>query len=123
MLLSNQSMERMVADTIAVVKHVYPRVPPLLLIGHSLGAALAVHLTSSGQLPVCGLVMVDLVEGSAVDSLQHMRTIVQSRPSSFQSPAAAVAWSLRVGAMRNPLSARFSVPDQLEEGVTTAGEE
>jgi len=58
-----------------------------------------------------------------VDSLQHMRGIVQSRPSSFQSPAAAVGWALRVGAMRNALSARFSLPDQLSQSRTTAEED
>lgn len=42
-------MERFTADTIAVVKQLYARVPPLLLIGHSLGAALAVHVANSKQ--------------------------------------------------------------------------
>jgi len=105
------------------MRAVYPeRIPPLLLIGHSLGAALAVHLTASKQLPVCGLVMVDLVEGTAVDSLFHMRGIVESRPTLFRSPEAAVAWSLRAGAVRNVTSARFSMPDQLVKGTLTEEE-
>lgn len=113
----------MVSDVIGVVRELYPaRIPPLLLIGHSLGAALAVHLATSRQLPVCGLVMVDLVEGTAVESLVHMRAVVESRPVAFQSPAAAVQWALRCGALRNQTSARFSMPDQLVESVTSAAE-
>ena len=113
----------MVSDVIGVVRQMYPaRIPPLLLIGHSLGAALAVHLANSKQLPVCGLVMVDLVEGTAVESLVHMRAVVESRPVAFQSPAAAVQWALRCGALRNQTSARFSMPDQLVQSMTSAAE-
>ena len=66
--------------------------------------------------------MVDLVEGSAVASLGHMRGVVESRPTAFRSPGAAVHWALRCGAMRNPLSARFSLPDQLVLSVLTEEE-
>jgi protein phosphatase methylesterase 1 len=112
------SMQRMVDDVIAVMRAMYAqRMPPLLLVGHSLGGALAVHLAASKQLPVCGLVMVDLVEGSAVDSLTHMRAVVESRPTHFRSPEAAVAWALRAGALRNATSARFSMPDQLVQST------
>jgi protein phosphatase methylesterase 1 len=112
------SMQRMVDDVIAVMRAMYTqRMPPLLLVGHSLGGALAVHLAASKQLPVCGLVMVDLVEGSAVDSLTHMRAVVESRPTHFRSPEAAVAWALRAGALRNATSARFSMPDQLVQST------
>lgn len=74
------------------------------------------------QLPVCGLCMVDLVEGTAVDSLSHMSAIVSSRPSAFLDHASAVNWALRSGALRNVQSARYSMPDQLVESVLTHAE-
>ena len=117
-----QSMSRLVSDVVGVVRAVYPRPPPLLVVGHSLGAALGVHVCASKLLPVCGLCMVDLVEGTAVDSLQHMAAIVASRPSAFSDHAAAVQWALRSGALRNAGSARFSMPDQLVESVLTLEE-
>jgi hypothetical protein len=65
------------------------------------------------QLPVAALVVVDLVEGSAVSSLEHMSSVLESRPPFFRNVEDAVHWSLMTGAMRNPQSARVSVPDQL----------
>jgi protein phosphatase methylesterase 1 len=108
------SLERLVDDTVHVVHAIYgAKPPPLLVIGHSLGAAIGVHVAASKRLPVAALVVVDLVEGSAVSSMSHMTTVIASRPVSFESREDAVRWSLMVGAMRNAESARCSVPDQL----------
>lgn len=48
-----------------------------------------------------------------MSSLDHMTSVVASRPSHFPRREDAVQWSLVSGAMRNPESARVSVPDQL----------
>ena len=45
-----------------------------------------------------GLVVVDIVEGSALASLGHMAGVLARRPISFPSPMAAVNWALRSGA-------------------------
>lgn len=42
-----------------------------------------------------------------------MVDVVKSRPTEFSCPEEAVAWSLRSGAMRNPESARVSIPSQI----------
>jgi len=107
------SMGRLVRDVINVVRAVYPSPPPLLLAGHSLGGTLAIHVAATNELPIASLAVVDVVEGTALSSLCHMRGIVSSRPSSFPSPEAAVRWSLKCGAMRNVESARASLPDQI----------
>ena len=110
----NLSLQRLVDDTVNVTHAVFgAKPPPLLVIGHSLGAAIGVHVAASKRLPVAALVVVDLVEGSAVSSMSHMTTVISSRPPSFESLEDAVKWSLMVGAMRNAESARCSVPDQL----------
>lgn len=119
------SLARLVDDTVAVVHaRLGLKPPPLLVIGHSLGAAIGVHVTASKRLPVAALVVVDLVEGTAVDSLDHMTAVIQSRPTHFARREDAVQWSLMAGAMRNAESARCSVPDQLvqmEEGEAAGG--
>ena len=45
-----------------------------------------------------GLIVVDVVEGTALASLPHMQTILASRPRSFPSPDAAINWALHSGA-------------------------
>jgi protein phosphatase methylesterase 1 len=77
------------------------------------GGALSIRLAASGLLPVIGCLCVDLVEGSAVASLEHMRAAVAARPPAFPSLAAAIEWAVRAAVVLNPESARVSIPPQL----------
>ena len=94
------------------------KVPPTLVAGHSLGGALGIRLTASGLLPVIGCLCLDLVEGSAIASMEHIRAAVATRPSSFPSIPAAIEWALRSSLVLNAESARVSVPDQLVRAPT-----
>ena len=47
-----------------------------------------------------GLVVVDVVEGTALASLPHMATVLQQRPSEFVSCAAAIHWAKKSGESR-----------------------
>eukprot|EP01062_Namystynia_karyoxenos_P050843 TRINITY_DN3969_c0_g6_i1.p1 TRINITY_DN3969_c0_g6~~TRINITY_DN3969_c0_g6_i1.p1 ORF type:complete len:427 (+),score=139.11 TRINITY_DN3969_c0_g6_i1:92-1282(+) len=91
----------------------------VVFVGHSLGGALAVRLCSSQEqrrrlgVDVIGCVVVDVVEGTALENLRHMRSVLEKRPQSFGTLAEAVDWSCAVGGMRNADSARVSVPGQL----------
>ncbi|OJD29269.1 protein phosphatase methylesterase 1, partial [Diplodia corticola] len=94
------------------------RMPQLLLVGHSLGGAVVVEAAKSGVLPggpagVMGYAVLDVVEGSAMDALKHMHTYLSTRPSIFPSPDAAIDWHIRSRTLRNPDSARASVPSLL----------
>lgn len=44
-----------------------------------------------------GLVVIDVVEGTALSSLPHMATVLRQRPASFDSKEAAVHWARRSG--------------------------
>lgn len=44
-----------------------------------------------------GLVVIDVVEGTAMASLPHMATVLKQRPSSFPSLEAAVRWARKSG--------------------------
>lgn len=112
-------MPRLVDDAVNIIKTMFPQPPPLLIIGHSLGGAIAVHLTASQRLPVAALIVVDLVEGTALASLDHMVDVVNRRPAGFQQLEDAVHWALLAGAVRNIESARASMPDQLTKNETT----
>ena len=52
----------------------------------SMGGALAVHVVASNRLKkTAALCVVDVVEGTAMESLSKMRPFLESRPESFRS--------------------------------------
>ena len=88
--------------------------PPTLVIGHSMGGALAVRLCNSGLLRcVSGVGVVDVVEGSAMEALAGMSAFLRTRPSRFVSETEAIGWCVKSGTVRNVRSARVSMPSQL----------
>eukprot|EP00793_Prasinoderma_coloniale_P003619 PRCOL_00002994-RA len=106
----------------------------LVLVGHSMGGAAAVRAAPAfdgdGSGPssssLAGLVVIDVVEGTAMASLRHMRAVLDSVPSAFASEEDAVRWALASKACRSVEAARVSVPARLRpegeacEGATPA---
>uniref|UniRef100_A0A667YTP4 Protein phosphatase methylesterase 1 n=1 Tax=Myripristis murdjan TaxID=586833 RepID=A0A667YTP4_9TELE len=89
--------------------------PPIVLIGHGVGGAIAVHTASNTLLPsTVGLVAIDVVEGSAIDVLHSMQNFLKGRPKSFKSMDHAIEWSVKSGQIRNLESARVSVVGQIK---------
>ncbi|KAI0484902.1 protein phosphatase methylesterase 1 [Xylariaceae sp. FL0804] len=104
----------------------WPRLPPLVLVGHSMGGAVVVEVARSAAALLApaaaphsaadlllGYAVLDVVEGSAVEALQHMHTYLSTRPHGFASVEAAVDWHVRSRTVRNAASARVSVPSLL----------
>ncbi|XP_075544254.1 protein phosphatase methylesterase 1 isoform X2 [Dermacentor variabilis] len=115
------------ADTLSndvgnVYNAMYPdesRQPPVVLIGHSMGGAVAVHAAYKGVIPnLIGLIVIDVVEGTALEALQNMQSFLRGRPSSFKSLEYAIEWCVRSGQVRNLESARVSMPSQLKNART-----
>ena len=84
------SLETLSADLISVidqtkVKMGWKELPPLVLIGHSLGGAVVTDVAKGGKLgnAVLGYAVLDVVEGSAIDALQSMQTYLSTRPVGF----------------------------------------
>uniref|UniRef100_A0A0D6R5T4 Protein phosphatase methylesterase 1 n=1 Tax=Araucaria cunninghamii TaxID=56994 RepID=A0A0D6R5T4_ARACU len=110
------STETLCQDILAVIRMMFGDDPPaIVLVGHSMGGAIAVHLAAKRVLSsLAGLVVVDVVEGTAMASLVHMQKILSNRPCHFPSVEKAIEWSIKNGHLRNPQSARISVPSTVK---------
>ncbi|ESQ38561.1 hypothetical protein EUTSA_v10028776mg [Eutrema salsugineum] len=110
------SLETMSNDVLAVIKELYGDSPPaIVLVGHSMGGSVAVQVAASKALPsLAGLVVVDVVEGTAIASLMHMQKILSNRMQHFPSIQKAIEYSVRGGSLRNIDSARVSIPTTLK---------
>jgi protein phosphatase methylesterase 1 len=90
----------------------WPTLPPIILLGHSLGGAVVTEVAHTSLLgsSLLGYGVLDVVEGSAMDALQSMESYLSTRPRSFPSINSAIEWHTRSRTIRNTTSARVSVP-------------
>lgn len=107
------SISTLCSDVAEVVSSVVDAGTAVCLVGHSMGGAIAVHTVSKQLIHgLAGLIVVDVVEGSALEACAMMSDFIQSRPTSFQSLSDAIEWNLENGQLKNVESARVSVPPQ-----------
>lgn len=102
----------------------WSELPPIILVGHSLGGAVVTELAKSAQLgnALLGYAVLDVVEGSAMDALQSMQTYLSTRPTGFATVEAGIEWHVRSRTLRNSTAARTSVPSLLSNEPTAAGD-
>lgn len=113
--------ETLVDDVIQVVEAAhrlcgFPEVPRTVLIGHSMGGALAIRCASRASeslASLVGFVIIDVVEGTAKDALPVMMNVIKTRPLKFPSLTNAIEWSVRSGMAKNLNAARVSMPGNL----------
>ncbi|OTF80634.1 hypothetical protein BLA29_004785, partial [Euroglyphus maynei] len=80
------SIVTMVNDITQVLMKMFDQsMPELILMGHSMGGALAAHFVdkcceSSINSRILGLIVIDVVEGTAKQALSQMQQVLQSRP-------------------------------------------
>eukprot|EP00918_Siedleckia_nematoides_P003981 GHVU01008988.1.p1 GENE.GHVU01008988.1~~GHVU01008988.1.p1 ORF type:complete len:208 (+),score=23.01 GHVU01008988.1:3731-4354(+) len=79
--------------------------------GAAIATRVAGHPSIGPELQV--LVVLDVVEGTAMAALPQMRNFISRYPSTFKSPHAAVKWALQAGVLNNRGSAEMSIPSQL----------
>ncbi|XP_050545243.1 protein phosphatase methylesterase 1 isoform X2 [Daktulosphaira vitifoliae] len=118
---SDLSMTSFTNDVINILSQLYQdQMPSIVLMGHSLGGAIAVNVASMSEskLPIIGLVVIDVVEGSAMESLASMQSFLRSRPKSFKSIKDAISWGMGNGHIKNEESARVSIPGQIKNVIT-----
>ncbi|KAK7462477.1 Protein phosphatase methylesterase 1, variant 2 [Stygiomarasmius scandens] len=120
------SIDVLVADFVEVVSSVFTDVtstPTLLLIGHSMGGSIitrACPILMERKYKLAGVAVLDVVEGSALDALPHMHSLLNARPDGFDSVEEAVEWHVTTKAIRNPTSARVSVPAIVQPSESTS---
>mmetsp|Transcript_35023 Transcript_35023/g.99272 ORF Transcript_35023/g.99272 Transcript_35023/m.99272 type:complete len:381 (-) Transcript_35023:206-1348(-) len=109
------SAETLAADANALWQQLYgEESPSTVLVGHSMGGAIAVHTASIGCIPKLeGVVVIDVVEGTALAALPAMMGILERRPKEFTTLDVAFEWALSSGTTRNPEAASVSLPSQL----------
>ncbi|KAL1906345.1 Protein phosphatase methylesterase 1 [Sporothrix stenoceras] len=129
------SLATLSSDLLAVIRLAqtqmhWPELPPLILVGHSLGGAVVTDLAFSGRLnttptssSLLGFAVLDVVEGSAMDALQSMQTYLGTRPPGFPTLENGIEWHIRSRTIRNATSARTSVPALLVDSNAEGGKE
>lgn len=114
-------IEILVSDVIRVIDAAhricgFPETPKVVLIGHSMGGAIAIKCASKcvESLPsLIGFVILDVVEGTAKDALPMMMSVIKTRPTWFPTLSNAIEWSVRSGMTHESTSARVSMPGSL----------
>eukprot|EP01114_Cavostelium_apophysatum_P015035 TRINITY_DN4019_c0_g1_i1.p1 TRINITY_DN4019_c0_g1~~TRINITY_DN4019_c0_g1_i1.p1 ORF type:complete len:333 (-),score=58.35 TRINITY_DN4019_c0_g1_i1:105-1082(-) len=111
------SAETLTNDCIALVNELFKdSSSKVVLVGHSMGGAIAARAAASSQIKnLAGVGVVDVVEGSALAALPSMHSILERRPKSFPSLSKAIEWSISSEMLKNLESAKVSVPPQLVE--------
>ncbi|KAN0129273.1 protein phosphatase [Lactarius tabidus] len=110
------SLDILVQDLYNLLCVVFPdasAAPSLLLVGHSMGGAVVVNAVPrllEAKYRVSGVTVLDVVEGTAIDALPHMPSILNSRPEGFDNVSDAIEWHITAHQIRNITSARVSVP-------------
>ena len=72
------SMERLTDDVVEIFDQLCIQ-KPTLLIGHSMGGALAVNV--SHRTPAIAVIVIDVVEGTAIEALPAMEALLRGRPT------------------------------------------
>uniref|UniRef100_A0A1L8DN22 Protein phosphatase methylesterase 1 n=1 Tax=Nyssomyia neivai TaxID=330878 RepID=A0A1L8DN22_9DIPT len=114
------SATTLATDVAKVIGTLYPDGnPQIILVGHSMGGAIAAHLVHLNLVTnLIGLTVIDVVEGTAMDALASMQSFLRSRPTFFKSIPHAIEWCVRSGQIRNLDSAKVSMPGQIMDAET-----
>uniref|UniRef100_A0A8D9ADH5 protein phosphatase methylesterase-1 n=1 Tax=Cacopsylla melanoneura TaxID=428564 RepID=A0A8D9ADH5_9HEMI len=113
------SMDTLVKDICQCVENLFkndPVIPNIILMGHSLGGAVATCVASNPRIGglIQALIVLDVVEGSALESLSHMTNVLQTRPKGFETIKDAIFWSCSKSQTDDFTAIRVSVPGQLK---------
>ena len=123
------SEENLIKDTISVLNYINEKYPldNIIVIGHSMGGSVATKTCEEifknqdkyKDLydKIQGLMVIDVVEGTAMEALPFMENIVNNRPETFPSIEKGIEYMFRSGTIKNLQSAKISVPPLLEEIV------
>lgn len=118
---TNLSQELLINDALKVCEFVRSRHADksINIIGHSMGGSIATKMvrrleTDLKDTPLgkalTGLIVIDVVEGTAMEALPFMEQIVSNRPKMFKDLPSVVKYGYSTGQVRDKRSARVSMP-------------
>ncbi|KAJ2138423.1 Protein phosphatase methylesterase 1 [Coemansia sp. RSA 788] len=110
----------MVDDLVGLFDALFPNNRrEVVVVGHSMGGAIAAHAVSSKRIQnVRGLVLIDIVEGSAMDSLPSIPMFINARPQTLESVESAIRWHIESNSIQNHESARLSYWKEWYSGLS-----
>lgn len=113
-LSGDYSLTTLVSDFLKIITFVKANAEnSIYLVGHLLGGAVAAQYGASiNDLQLKGLILLDIVEETAIKSLISMPKFVHNRPKRFSSLSQAIHWHME-NLLHNVELARLSVPDLL----------
>jgi protein phosphatase methylesterase 1 len=100
------SIDSLTADVAGFCEAIRPDGARLVLVGHSLGGSIAAHVAL--QIRVSGVVVIDTIECTSIESLPQMKELIATRPSAFPSVDDAIDYVAMCGEMQNRESALVS---------------
>jgi len=121
------SQETLIQDTIEVMNFINEKFPgeTTIVVGHSMGGSIATKTCAEifknkekyAELyeHIQGLIVIDVVEGTAKEALPFMESIVKSRPKKFKSLEDGIEYFYKSNTIKNLESARISVPPLLKQ--------
>lgn len=91
----------LVDDTIKVLEYLMEKNPEdtFVFLGHSMGGSIAARASAKAKENeahanrVVGLLVIDVVEGTAIEALPFMESIVAKRPKKFKSVEDVIEWT------------------------------
>jgi len=110
----DMSQNTLINDAKSVIEAQNPEGKPVVLIGHSMGGAIAIRTALAlPKTAVTALIVLDVVEGTAMAALPKMMSVLQARPQKFDSISSAIVWAISSGTVRNKEAASVSIPQQI----------
>ncbi|KAI8970929.1 Alpha/Beta hydrolase protein [Pilobolus umbonatus] len=105
------SLDTLSNDLIEVINTTVLNNNEILLVGHSMGGAVVVDAVSKKKLDnITGIVVIDVSEGVAMNTISKMKKILNARPTDFNSIEEAIVWSVRSDTLHDTISPRLSIP-------------
>ena len=125
------SMATLVSDTEKVLLKINELFPKenIIVLGHSLGGAVAVKTcvnifkTEFNQdlyKKIQGLIVIDVIEGSALEALPYMKSVIENKQKEFNNINDAISYMASTQ-IRNFESCRISIPPLLKQVKNAKG--
>jgi protein phosphatase methylesterase 1 len=105
-------IDNLVEDVVGFCQVAQPKRTHLVLVGHSLGGSIAARVAH--RIHVSILVVIDTIEGTAVESMPQMKSILSERPEAFESERDAIEYISYAGELENQESAAISTAGRLK---------